>query len=225
MNRDDRLTELKKLGNIHGYTLSTEDVFSEWQGRISALLNYDPIAKHKFERYCDFILDDHEFGRGLISYETVEAQKKIHVLIERVMADLEINRPDVSPPIPADFSIPDPVVIPDTAGFGHPDLEITRDTDIAEHSSKHQDLTKEEGLLWFWHHSNYLVKWRFIALAATVSASVFWLGWVANEQEFFRDLARAFQKLHSPPASQAGEEDGTNDRPKDPNDEDRIKKQ
>ena len=141
MNRDDRLTELKKLGNIHGYTLSSEDVFSEWQGRISALLSYDIIAKRKFDRYCDFILDDHEFGRGLISYETVEAQKKIHALIERATADLEINRPDVP------FTIPDPVVIPDASGFGFPEIEITRDTDSTESTKKDQDLTEEQGLL------------------------------------------------------------------------------
>jgi len=168
MNRDDRLTELKKLGNIHGYTLSSEDVFSEWQGRISALLSYDPIAKHKFDHYCDFILDDHEFGRGMISYETVEVQKKIHALIERATADLEINKPDVS------ISIPDPVIIPDAAGFGLSEIEITPDANSIPTTAKSivteynfplpaerdipKMLTKDHGLFWLLMHGHWMVR-------------------------------------------------------------------
>lgn len=179
MNRDDRLAELKKLGNIHGYTLSSNRVFSEWQGRTSALLSYDPIAKHKFDNYCDFILDDHEFGRGMISHETIEAQKKIHALIERVTADLEINRPEVSIYIPENFSVPDSMVIPDAAEFGCPDIEITRNTDDIPISTKRivaeykhplptevdipKTLEKEHGLLWLMVHGHWLVRFKVFA--------------------------------------------------------------
>lgn len=205
MNRDNRLEELKKLGNIHGYTLSSEDGFSKWQGRISALLSYDQIAKQKFDHYCDFILNDHEFGRGMISHETVEVQKKIHALIERVVADLEINSPYPPLTITENFSIPDPVVIPDAAGFGLPDIKITRGVESAKLSPEVQRLTGEEGLLWFWHHCHYTAKWKLVGMLIPAAGFLLWLGWVANEQEVFRDIGHAIKKFYDPP-SQAPDE-------------------
>lgn len=198
MNRDHRLGELKKLGNIHGYILSVNSVFSEWQGRISALLSYDPIAKHKFDHYCDFILEEHEFGRGLISHEVVETEKKIHALIERAIADLEINVPETPKPIMQRAIAVD--------SFG-PSLPLPRlDVLTKKEEKRKHDLTKEEGLVWFWCHCHYSVRFALVILIASTSISVFWLGWVANEQEFFRDISRAFQKLRTPPKIDASDD-------------------
>ena len=186
------MEELKKLGNIHGYTLSTNAVFSKWQGRMSALLSYDPITKHKFDHCCDYIFDEHEFERGLISHEVVEAEKKIHALIERSIADLEINVPE-SPK-----SFIREALITDAFGPASPLPKL--DTLPKQEDMRRIDLTIEEGPLWFLHHCHYTVKWKLVSMTVVAAVTLLGIGWLANEQEVLRDIGHAFQKISNPPA-------------------------
>lgn len=187
MDRQERLAELKKLGNIHGNTTSSDSVFSAWQGRISALLSYDPIAKHKFDHSCDYILEEHDFDRGLISHEVVEATKKIHALIERAIADLEINVPAAPKAAVREGLSVDafgPVVqLPKLAA--PPKKEVVRK----------DRLNSEEGLLWFWHHCHYSIKWRVIYSGLPLLALVFFLGWKANKYSFFQKVGGALHEV------------------------------
>lgn len=201
MTDSERLDALKEMKASSGDILSGAYRFNEWTGRVSGLLGFDSIARHKFDALCDYIHNEQEGGRWQLYENVLQAENKIQAILGRAISDLEINRPVFSLNIPEGFSIPDPVVIPDAAGFGYTELEISRATDSSEQPLKTHNLTNEEGALWFWHHCHYIVKWKLVGMAVTAAGSLLWLGWMANEQEVLRDIGRAFQKFSNPAAN------------------------
>ena len=179
MTDHERLDELRALDKSSGDILSDAQRFNEWTGRISGLLGFDPIARHKFDALCDYIHNEQNGGRWQLYENVIQAEDKMHAIVARAISDLEINRPYASFSIPDNFYIPDPVVIPDAAGFGRPEIEFTRDTNdipltakpiVAEY--KHplpaeidipKVLAKEHGLLWLVVHGHWLVRLKVFA--------------------------------------------------------------
>ena len=91
--------------------------------------------------------------------------------------------------------LPDPVVIPDAAGFGYPEIDFAYDTDSTNIIQKDQDLTGEQGLLWFWHHCHYSIKWRIIYSGLPLLGIAFFLGWKANKYSFFQKVGSALHEV------------------------------
>lgn len=178
MTNSERVDELKELKKSSGHILSDADSFNEWTGRASGLLGFDPILRHKFDALCDQIHNEQEGGRWKLYENVLQVENKMHAIVSRAISDLEINRPDVLFSIPKHFPIPDPVVIPDAAGFGCPDIELTRDADNMPISTKPivveynhplpadrdipKTLTKDHGLFWLVMHCHWLVRVKAI---------------------------------------------------------------
>jgi hypothetical protein len=59
-------------------------------------------------------------------------------------------------------------------------------------------LTDEHGLLWFWHHCSWRVRWGLVAKAATVAGAIFGVGFAVGRINFFVQLWQLFRKAISP---------------------------
>lgn len=194
MTRAVRLDELKALKSSCGDILSSSYKFDQWHGRVSGLLGFDPIARHKFDVECDYILREHDFGGGMIHENIIQAENKMRALVSRAISDLEINRSDSPIPLPVQIGPLAQISIPSAAA------SVVRQSTGKGKLCPSTVLTNDEGPLWFWHHCHYTVKWKLLAMAGISAASLLWIGWIANEQEVLRDIGHAFQKRSTPPA-------------------------
>lgn len=191
--RIDELKELKKKSS--GNILSDADRFNEWTGRVSGLLGFDLIARHKFDALCDYIHSEQDGGRWQLYENVIQAENKMQAIVARAISDLEINRPYAALSLPENFSIPDPVIIPEAAGFGYPETDFALDTDRANIIQKDQFLTGEHGFLWFWHHCHYSIKWRIIYSGLPLLGLAFFLGWKTNKYSFFQKVGSALHEV------------------------------
>lgn len=216
MTDTERIAELKILKDSSGNILSDAETFNDWTGRVSGLLGFDVVVRHKFDGLCDYVHDEQDGGRWKLYENVIQAVDKMHAIVGRAISDLECNRQSIPITLPDGFTMPEPVVIPDAAGFGYPELEITRDTDIVKISAKDQDLTSEEGLLWFWHHCHYSIKWRVIYLGLPLLVFVFYLGWKANKYSFFQKVGSAFHEVYYGEESPDDKDNDPKKTPKQP---------
>ncbi|MGB8472552.1 MAG: hypothetical protein WCE61_00550 [Candidatus Acidiferrum sp.] len=59
-------------------------------------------------------------------------------------------------------------------------------------------LTDQHGLLWFWHHCSWRVRWWLIAKAVLVSAVIFAVGFCLGRVDFFVQLWQLWHRAMSP---------------------------
>jgi hypothetical protein len=59
-------------------------------------------------------------------------------------------------------------------------------------------LTDEHGLLWFWHHCSWRVRWWLIAKAGLASAVVFAIGFCLGRVNFFVQLWQLWHRAMTP---------------------------
>jgi hypothetical protein len=59
-------------------------------------------------------------------------------------------------------------------------------------------LTDEHGLLWFWHHCSWRIRWWLVAKAVLVSAAVFAVGFCLGRINFFVQLWQLWHNAITP---------------------------
>ena len=185
MRDSERIAELKALKDSSGNILSDAETFNEWTGRVSGLLGFDVVARHKFDALCDYVHDEQDGGRWKLYENVIQAVDKMHSIVGRAISDLECNRQSIPFTLPDGFTMPEPVVIPDAAGFGYPELDITRDAESMPSSKpivveyNHplpadrdipKTLTKDHGLFWLVVHCHWLVRVKILLFFAALFA-------------------------------------------------------
>jgi len=191
MDHKDRLAELRELDATSGDILSSDYRFAEWQGRVYGLLGFNVVTRLKFESICDEIQRTHTFGGPMLSMEVKKLEEMLHIVLTRAIADLELNaekrsrqRYNAAQPLKENSEIVKAQDKPTSfKGITIPES---------------MTLEKEKGLVWFLHHCHYSVKYKMLGSAILFAAALMSLGWIANEQEFIRDIAKAVQKLQNP---------------------------
>ncbi len=196
MTNAERLKKLETSQSGVRRALESYDAFQMWHAEVASLLSYDTTLRAQFLDPAKAVIREGEFPVHLLSRQP----KEMLGIINHAMADLRVAAAEdlhngngatisVSPvTAPTQFTTVQP---PRTWVAGAP-------------------LETEHGLLWFWHHCHYRVRWILIGAAASIAASIFFAGFAAGRTNLFVRLFDVFHETSATaPTSQPSQASAT----------------
>jgi hypothetical protein len=175
-----RLKKLEELKQESAEALSNCDPFLSWQAQVGAVLSFDPGLREAFLNICEGIVRE-----GLFPYRRgVGKALKLGNALETVLTELRVLTAAELNRLPS----MEERKMPESNSAAKPDAISKSPKVIGE------ALGAEQGILWFWHHCNYKVKWMVIFWAASASISIFSVGVAAGRNDFFGKLYDLFKE-------------------------------
>jgi hypothetical protein len=179
MTNAERLKKIESSRAAMRRALETYDTFQPWHAEIASLLSYDIILRAQFLEAAKAIIREGDFP----VHPYTPLPKEMTRAMEQAMADLrvraaeDLHNPAGGGVVSVPHSVPSPSapLQPARAWVAGAPLE------------------SEHGILWFWHHCHYRVKWSFIAWAAGAVLTVFSAGFASGRSNLF---TRLFDVVH-----------------------------
>ena len=181
MSESERLEGLRAALNESAGAYLDETSFLDWQGKCFGLLGFNIIHQARFRDHAERIVEEHEFHSNLLRPEVRERQLKLEGILSQAIGELESNNDSARP-----------------ATTRKPRTEELKQK---EKPSKipHTILDKEQGMLWYWHHCHFTVKWKIIGSVFGLVVAVFVTGVAAGRNQFFQQLWDLFKTIYQNP--------------------------